>query len=88
MNKLKFLGSAVMAAFMAFNLASCEKESFTTETDVTVTPPTITIPGINLEDIPQYQPGNAVVAIQPTVNALINGIVTDVTSKATIKIAG
>ena len=86
MKKLRFLGSAVMAVFMAFNLASCEKENFTTDTDVTVTPPSITIPGITMPN--EYKPGDAVVSIQPTVNALINGNITNVTANATIKIDG
>jgi hypothetical protein len=86
MKKLRFLGSAVMAVFMAFNLASCEKENFTTDTDVTVTPPSITIPGITMPN--EYKPGDAVVSIQPTVNALINGTITNVTANATIKIDG
>lgn len=86
MKKIKLLSCAVMAAFMAFGLTSCEKENFNTDTDITVTPPTINIPGI---EIPEgYKPGDAVVSIQPKVNALINGTITNVTEKATIKING
>lgn len=81
MNKIKFLGFAVMAAFMAFGFTSCEKENFSTDANVTVTPPTINIPGLP-ED---YKPGDAVVSIQPTVNALINGDISNVTEKAIIK---
>lgn len=86
MNKIKLFGCALMGAFMAFNLASCEKENFSTSTDVTVTPPTINIPGVEMPDT--YQPGDAVVSIQPIVNALINGSISNVTESATIKIGG
>lgn len=86
MNKIKLFGCALMGAFMAFNLASCEKENFSTSTDVTVTPPTINIPGVEMPET--YQPGDAVVSIQPTVNALINGSISNVTESATIKIGG
>ncbi|MBQ8601303.1 MAG: DUF3869 domain-containing protein [Bacteroides sp.] len=86
MKKIKFLSCAALAAFMAFGLASCEKENFSTDTNVTVTPPTINIPGIEIPD--GYQPGDAVVSIQPTVNALINGTINNVTEKATIKFNG
>ena len=86
MNKIKLFGCALMGAFMAFNLASCEKENFSTKTDVTVTTPSITIPGITLPE--GYKPGDAVVSIQPTVNALINGIIENVTAEATIKFNG
>ena len=70
-----------MAAFMAIGFTSCEKENFNTDTNVTVTPPTINIPGLP----ESYKPGDAVVSIQPSVNALINGEISNVTATATIK---
>lgn len=84
MKKIKFLSCTALAAFMALGFASCEKENFNTESNVTVTPPTINIPGIVLP--PSYQPGDAVVSIQPKVNALINGAIMNVTEDAKIKI--
>lgn len=86
MKKIKFLSCAAMVAFMAMGLTSCEKENFNTDTNVTVNVPTINIPGITIPE--GYKPGDAVVAIQPKVNALINGEITNVTSEATIKIGG
>ena len=81
MKKIKFLSCIAMAAFMAIGFTSCEKENFNTDTNVTVTPPTINIPGLP----ESYKPGDAVVSIQPSVNALINGEISNVTAAATIK---
>ena len=81
MNKIKFLSCAVMAAFFAMGITSCEKENFDTKVDVEN--PTITIPGVTPEN-----PGDAAVAINPTVMAVINGEISDVTSKATITYNG
>ena len=83
MNKFKFLSSAVMAAFFAFGLASCEKEDFKTDVNPEINAPTINIPGVDLPD--SYKPGDAVVSIQPTVWAVINGEVKNVTALTTIK---
>ena len=83
MNKFKFLSSAVMAAFFAFGLASCEKEDFKTDVNPEINAPTINIPGVDLPD--SYKPGDAVVSIQPTVWAVINGEVQNVTALTTIK---
>lgn len=86
MKKIKFLSCAALAAFMAFGLASCEKENFNTDANVTVTTPTINIPGIEIPD--SYKPGDAVVSIQPSVNALVNGEILKVTDKAIVKFNG
>ena len=83
MIKFKFLSSAVMAAFFAFGLASCEKEDFKTDVNPEINAPTINIPGVDLPD--SYKPGDAVVSIQPTVWAVINGEVQNVTALTTIK---
>ena len=86
MKKIKFLCCTALVAFMAFGLASCEKENFNTENNVTVTPPTIIIPGIEIPE--RYEPGDAIIAIQPKVNAFINGSIINVTEDAIIKING
>ena len=71
MKKIKFLSFAAMAAFFAMSLTSCEKENFTTDVEAPeVNVPTITIPGITIPD--GYKPGDAVIAIQPTVIGFIN----------------
>ena len=72
-----------MAAFFAFGLASCEKEDFKTDVNPEINAPTINIPGVDLPD--SYKPGDAVVSIQPTVWAVINGEVKNVTALTTIK---
>lgn len=71
MKKIKFLSFAAMAAFIAMGLTSCEKEDFNNEVEAPeVNIPTITIPGV---DIPEgYKPGDAVIAIQPTVIGFIS----------------
>lgn len=86
MNKFKFLSSAVMAAFFALGLASCEKEDFKTDVNTDVNAPTLNIPGVDLPE--SYKPGDAVVSIQPTVWAVINGEVQNVTALTTIKFNG
>lgn len=82
MNKFKFLSSAVMAAFFAFGLASCEKENFSTKTEVDVNTPTINIPGVDLPG--EYKPGDAVISIQPTVWAILDGELQNVTAASTL----
>ena len=82
MNKFKFLSSAVMAAFFAFGLASCEKENFSTKTEVDVNTPTINIPGVDLGG--EYKPGDAVISIQPTVWAILDGELQNVTAASTL----
>lgn len=72
MKKIKFLSCAAMAAFFAMSLTSCEKENFTTDVEAPeVNVPTITIPGITIPE--GYKPGDAVIAIQPTVIGFIDG---------------
>ena len=82
MNKFKFLSSAVMAAFFAFGLTSCEKEDFNTKVDTNVDIPSIEIPGVTLPD--SYKPGDAVISIQPTVWALIDGNLQNATAASTL----
>ena len=82
MNKLKFLSSAVMAVFFAFGLTSCEKEDFNTKVDTDVDIPSIEIPGVTLPD--SYKPGDAVISIQPTVWALIDGNLQNATAASTL----
>lgn len=84
MNKIKFLSCAVMAAFFALGITSCEKENFTPEVDIEA-------PDINIGDIEHpegYQPGDAVIAITPQVIAIINGETKVVTNEATITYNG
>lgn len=81
MNKIKFLGSAFMAAFFAFSLASCEKENFKTEVDYEQ--PDVIIP----DDEPEKK-GDAVISVQPTVWALIDGNINNVTSDSKITYNG
>lgn len=81
MNKFKFLGSALMTAFFAFSLASCEKEDFNTKVDIEGDE--IIIPG----DEPDKK-GDAVISVQPTVWALIDGEISNVTSESTITYNG
>lgn len=68
MKKIKFLSIAVMTAFMALGLSSCEKENFRSEYDVDVEAPII----------PDASP--AVVSINPNVIAFINGSAKNVTN--------
>ena len=89
MNKLKFFGCALMAVLFAFSMASCEEENFNTTVDPEVNIPPITIPGVDIEtELPDYNPGDAVISIQPTVWAFIDGKVDNVTALATIKFNG
>lgn len=81
MNKFKFFGSAIMAAFFAFSLASCEKEDF--KTDVDIDGDEIIIPGNEPET-----KGDAVISLQPVVWAVIDGNIDNVTSEATITYNG
>lgn len=84
MNKIKFLSCAVMAAFFALGITSCEKENFTPEVDIEA-------PDINIPDVvvPEgYKPGDAVVSITPQVIAVINGVTKTVTNEATITYNG
>jgi len=83
MNKFKFFGCALMAALFAFSFASCEKEDFKTDVDTDVNAPSINIPGVDLPD--SYKPGDAVISIQPTVWAVINGEIQNVTALSTLK---
>lgn len=84
MNKFKFFGSTLMAAFFAFSLASCEKEDFKTDVDIDV--PEVEIPEV---EVPEgYKPGDAVIAIQPTVWATIDGVTKNVTAESTITYNG
>lgn len=84
MNKIKFLSCAVMAAFFAMGITSCEKENFDTKVDIDT--PTIQIPGV---DTPEgYKPGDAVVSITPQVLAVINGEMKNVTNEATVTYNG
>lgn len=87
MKKIKFLSCAAVAAFFAISLTSCEKENFTTDVEAPeVNVPTITIPGV---DIPEgYQPGDAVIAIQPSVIGFINGEAKTITDKCKITYNG
>ena len=87
MKKIKFLSYAAMAAFFAMSLTSCEKESFSTEVETPeVNVPTITIPGV---DIPEgYQPGDAVIAIQPTIIGFISGEAKTITDACEITYNG
>ena len=82
MNKFKFLSSAVMAAFFALGLTSCEKEDFNTKVDASVDS-SITIPGVG-----EVDKNDAVISIQPTVWAYIDGKLEDVTNKAIITFNG
>lgn len=84
MNKIKFLSCAVMAAFFAMGITSCEKENFDTKVDIDT--PTIEIPGVTPSE--PIKPGAAVVAINPSVVAVINGKISDVTSDATVTYNG
>ena len=86
MKKIKFLSCAFLAAIMALGFTSCEKENFNTQTDVDIDVPVINIPGVVLP--PSYQPGDAVLSIQPTVIANINGLSTTVTNEAKITYNG
>ena len=87
MKKTKFLSCAVMAAFMALGLSSCEKENFVVEApEVDVDVPQITIPGINIPE--GYKPGDALISIQPSVLALINGEAKTVTDETTFTFNG
>ena len=87
MKKVKFLSFAALAACFAMTLASCEKENFTTDVEApSVNVPTITIPGITLPE--GYQPGQAVIAIQPTVIGFINGETKTITDECTITYNG
>ena len=71
MKKIKFLSFAALAACFAMSLTSCEKEDFTTDVEAPeVNVPTITIPGVTIPE--GYKPGDAVVAIQPTVIGFIS----------------
>lgn len=89
MNKFKFFGSTLMAAVFALGLASCEKEDFKTEVKPEVNAPTINIPGVNPdEDLPNYEKGDAVISIQPSVWAYIDGVLQDVTATSTITFNG
>ena len=89
MNKFKFFGSTLMAAVFALGLASCEKEDFKTEVKPEVNAPTINIPGVDIpSDLPNYVVGDAVISIQPSVWAVIDGKVQDVTAVATISFNG
>ena len=71
-----------MAAFFVLGMTSCEKEDFNTKTDVDVNAPVVNIPGVTIPE--GYKPGDAVVSIQPSVIAVINGDVINVTEEATI----
>ena len=80
--KVKFLSYAALAALFTLGITSCEKESFNTGSDINVEPPVVNIPGVNIPE--GYKPGDAVVSIQPSVVAVINGEVINVTEDATI----
>ena len=84
MNKFKFLSCAVMAAFFAMGITSCEKENFAPNVDIEA-PDT---PVIEFPDIEIPQLGDAVISIQPQVVAIINGKITNVTKDATITYNG
>lgn len=87
MKKIKFLSCTAMAVFMALSLASCEKENFTTDVEAPeVNVPTIELPGIDLPE--DYEPGDAVIAIQPTVIGFINGEAKNITNECTITYDG
>lgn len=82
--KIKFLSYVAVAALFAMGITSCEEEDFNTKVDTEVTPPSITIPGL-----PEgYKPGDAVISIQPSVWAIIDGNIQNVTAVATIKFDG
>ena len=84
MKKFKFLSSAVMAAFFALGMISCEKENFTPNVDIEA--PEINIPDV---EVPEgYKPGDAVISITPQVIAVINGEIKNVTNEATITYNG
>lgn len=84
MNKFKFLSCAVMAAFFAMGITSCEKENFAPNVDIEA--PEVIIPDIPTPET--WKPGDAVLAIQPTVIAVINGEIKDVTSDAKVTFNG
>ena len=84
MNKIKFLSSAVMAAFFALGLTSCEKEDFKTDVDINV--PEVEVPDVELPE--GYKPGDAVLTIQPTVIAVIDGEIKNVTNESKITFNG
>ena len=87
MKKIKFLSCAAMAAFFAMSLTSCEKENFTTDVEAPeVNVPTITIPGITIPE--GYKPGDAVVAIQPTIIGFISGEAKTITDACEITYNG
>ena len=73
--KAKVLSCAVMAAFFALGMTSCEKENFTP--NVNIDAPEVEIPEVVVPE--GYKPGDAVVSIQPTVLAVINGETKNVT---------
>lgn len=87
MKKIKFLSIATMVAFMTLGLSSCEKENFTVESpEIDVEIPEINIGGV---EIPEgYKPGDALVSIQPSVIAFINGQVATVTDETTFTFDG
>ena len=82
MNKFNFFGCAVLAAIFAFSMTSCEKEDFNTNVDIDteVTPDTQYPEG--------YKPGDAVVVIDPTVWAIVDGELKNVTNDAEITYNG
>lgn len=80
MNKIKFLACAVMAAFFALGITSCEKENFAPNVDIEA-------PNYPEVEIPEgYQPGDAAISVTPQVFAVINGEIKNVTNDATITI--
>lgn len=84
MKKINFLSCAVIAAFMAVSFTACEKENFTSEVEVET--PEINVGGI---EIPEgYKPGDAILSVQPTVIAIINGNPENVTSQSKITYNG
>lgn len=72
MKSIKFLSYVAVAAFMVMGLASCEKEDFRNDLDVDIEAP----------EIPEASA--AVVSINPSVIAFINGSAKNVTNEATI----
>ena len=69
MKKIKFLGCAVLAAIMSLSFISCEKENYSVNGDINIQVP---------------EAADAVVVINPSVIAFINGVPADITEEATI----
>ena len=69
MRKIKFLGCAILATLMSLSFTSCEKENDNVGGDIEI-------------EIPQA--ADAVVVINPSVIAFINGVPADITEEATI----